>query len=215
MKAKYPRTAHLPSSPGYTADDERSDGSCLVGLDVVITEKLDGENTSLYADGSSHARSLDSRNHPSRNWVKAFWAERSFKLPVGWRVCGENVYAQHSLAYDSLSSYFYGFSIWNEYNLCFDWDETEYMLSKLEIATVPVLWKGKFKLSIIDELLTKLDLTKVEGLVVRKAEAFNYAEFTSSVAKWVRKGHVQTSTHWMQQEVIPNRLARFTEVGTV
>lgn len=36
---------------------------------VVITEKMDGENTTLYRDGL-HARSLDSRHHPSRNWVK-------------------------------------------------------------------------------------------------------------------------------------------------
>ena len=71
MRTHYPRTPHLPWSPGATSDDVRvGDLSGLTGRDVVVTEKLDGENTTLYRDGL-HARSLDSGHHPSRAWVKA------------------------------------------------------------------------------------------------------------------------------------------------
>lgn len=64
MRTHYPRTAHLPWSPGATSDDVRiADLSGLTGREVVVTEKLDGENTTLYADGL-HARSWTPRTTP-------------------------------------------------------------------------------------------------------------------------------------------------------
>ena len=47
---KYPRTYHLPFSPGATKDDKRLSGdwfSHYKGKEVVITEKLDGENSCI------------------------------------------------------------------------------------------------------------------------------------------------------------------------
>ena len=86
-----------------------------MGREVVVTEKLDGENTTMYTD-YIHARSLDSHHHPSRDWVKQLHGEIGYKIPVGWRVCGENMYARHSIVYYDLTTYFYGFSIWDETN---------------------------------------------------------------------------------------------------
>lgn len=103
---KYPRTPHLPWSPGRSADDVSwLDTSALVGCGVVVTEKMDGENTTLYREGL-HARSVDSRHHPSRAWIKAFHAQWRHLIPPGWRFCGENLFAEHSIRYDSLPSYF-------------------------------------------------------------------------------------------------------------
>ena len=68
-RIKYPTTPHLPFSLGIQSDDRRVqtlDG--LVGREVVVTEKMDGENTTMYVD-HIHARSLDSRHHPSRDWA--------------------------------------------------------------------------------------------------------------------------------------------------
>jgi hypothetical protein len=45
-----------------------------------------------------------------------------------------------------------------------------------------------------------------EGYVVRNADKFHYDDFSSNVAKWVRKNHVQTDTHWMHSTIIPNGL---------
>jgi len=45
---------------------------------------------------------------------------------------------------------------------------------------------------------------EVEGYVVRIAERFNYNEFNKSVAKYVRKNHVQNDKHWMNSEIIKN-----------
>jgi len=66
---KYGRTYHLPISPGATSDDKvmlALDG--LMAGDLVVTEKMDGENTTIHR-GGSHPRSPDSRYHPSRDWL--------------------------------------------------------------------------------------------------------------------------------------------------
>ncbi|WP_444997397.1 RNA ligase family protein [Aliikangiella sp. IMCC44359] len=121
---KYPRTPHLPWSPGATRDDIRCvDSKIFEDRMVVVTEKMDGENATLYKN-HMHARSIDSRHHPSRDWLKKFHASIAYNIPAGWRICGENLFAQHSIAYKNLSSYFYGFSIWNEDNDCLSWKDT-------------------------------------------------------------------------------------------
>ena len=56
MKVKYPITYHLPFSLGRTSDDKTlCDTDHFVGMEVVVTEKYDGENSSVYSDGF-HAR---------------------------------------------------------------------------------------------------------------------------------------------------------------
>ncbi|WP_327167462.1 RNA ligase family protein [Streptomyces subrutilus] len=118
MRTHCPRTAHLPWSPGAAADDVRATGlSGFAGREVVVTEKLDGENTTLYADGL-HARSPDSAHRPSRAWVKELHGRIRAGIPEGWRVCGENLYARHSLAYEDLDGWFYGFSVWDREDRC-------------------------------------------------------------------------------------------------
>ncbi|MFF3952924.1 RNA ligase family protein [Streptomyces sp. NPDC001890] len=206
MRTHYPRTAHLPWSPGATSDDVRIAGlAALTGREVVVTEKLDGENTTLYADGL-HARSLDSAHHPSRGWVKALQGRVGARIPEGWRVCGENMFARHSIPYEELESYFYGFSVWDGEH-CLDWDRTVAFLRDLGIPVPPVVWRGVFDARAEKELRAlKLDTGRQEGYVVRPADGFGAADFRRLVAKWVRPGHVRTDTHWMHAAVVPNGL---------
>lgn len=201
---KYPRTPHLPWSPGASSDDVHLDVLAqFEGKEVVVTEKLDGENTTMYAD-HLHARSIDSRHHPSRDWVKHFHGTIAYQLPDGWRLCGENVYAKHSIAYDQLESYFYMFSIWDETNHCLDWDQTEEWAALLGCALPPIMYRGIWDQKLIQAL--SFDTNTCEGYVVRSVEGFAYEDFSSHIAKWVRKGHVQTDKHWMHQSVVPNQL---------
>jgi len=52
---------HFPWSPGLQNDDRMLESAdVFLGKEVVITEKFDGENTSIYTD-HIHARSLDSQ----------------------------------------------------------------------------------------------------------------------------------------------------------
>ncbi|ADV66012.1 RNA ligase family protein [Deinococcus maricopensis] len=205
-RLKYPRTPHLPWSPGATADDTfLVDLRDFEGREVVVTEKLDGENTTLYRDGL-HARSLDPRPHPSRHWVKALQGRVGHSIPQGWRVCGENVYARHSLAYEQLESYFYLFSVWDEGNTALSWDETVRWAGVLGVPTPRVLYRGVWDEARVRAL--RVDEAVMEGYVVRVAEAFAYAAFARCVAKWVRAGHVTTDEHWMHRAVTPNGLRR-------
>ncbi|WNI29853.1 RNA ligase family protein [Streptomyces sp. ITFR-6] len=209
MRTHYPRTPHLPWSPGASSDDlrltGRTDLAGLTGSEVVVTEKLDGENTTLYADGL-HARSLDSAHHPSRARVKALQGRVGPRIPAGWRICGENVFARHSIPYDDLAAHFYGFSVWDG-DTCLGWDRTVAFLHGLGIPTPPVLWRGVFDARAERTLRARrLDTGRQEGYVVRPAGSFPAAEFGRRVAKWVRPGHVVTDTHWMHAAVVENAL---------
>ena len=200
---------HLPWSPGATEDDVRlSDVTNFHGKEVVVTEKMDGENTTMYSD-HIHARSLDSAHHPSRTWVKAFHAGISVDIPMGWRVCGENLFARHSIGYDSLPSYFLVFSIWNADNEALSWDDTLEWCELLGLVTVPVLFRGTWDEKVIRNLYNPSeDVERMEGYVVRVAGPIPYKAFGESVAKFVRKGHIQTDEHWMTKVVVPNGLRK-------
>lgn len=205
---KYPRTLHLPWSPGYSDDDIAMDHcDSFTGKEVVITEKLDGENTTMYRD-NIHARSVDSRQHPSRNWVKRLHGEIRNLIPEGWRLCGENVYAQHSIIYNNLISYFYLFSIWDDNNRCLNWQQTLEQANQWGLATPHVLYLGEWNEKLVRDL--KINTLQSEGYVVRLAASFHYDEFSQAVAKWVRAGHVTSDEHWMHKPIIPNKLAPST-----
>ena len=53
-----------------------------------------------------------------------------------------------------------------------------------------------------------LNFSKQEGYVVRNSFRFMYESFHKNVAKYVRSSHVQTSDHWMNQQLVPNRLKK-------
>lgn len=201
---KYPRTPHLPWSPGGASDDAYLlDVSQFKNHEVVVTEKMDGENTTLYRDGS-HARSIDSRHHSSRDWVKAFHSGFASQIPEGWRLCGENVYALHSVAYHQLPSFFLLFSIWNEKNECLSWDETLEWAGLLGVDVVTEIYRGPWN----EEEIRAIEINEKEreGYVVRLVDSFPYDSFAKSLGKWVRPNHVQTDQHWMSRSVVPNQL---------
>jgi hypothetical protein len=194
---KYPRTYHLPWSDNITDDDEvLSNTKMFEDRRVVVTEKMDGENTSIYKN-YIHARSIDGRDHFTRSWVKNMAAKIQHDIPDGWRICGENLYAEHSIHYKDLPSYFMVFSIWDNENNCLSWEETESYCDLLDLYHVPVLYKGIWDEEIIKNLYSDKEHRTKEGYVVRKACEFPYLNFRNCVAKYVRKNHVMTQKHWM------------------
>lgn len=210
IRFKHPRTPHAPWSEGRDADDiEIADLSCFVGKEVVVSEKLDGESLSAYSDGYSHARSVDSKYHPSRERARALMAAVAHELPPGWRIGAENMQAVHSIAYDGMQAWAYVYAIWNERNECISYDDTLEWCALLGLQIVPELYRG-----IWDEEKVKACWTGVsklggeqEGYVVRTAEAFGYSEYRNHVMKMVRRQHVKTDQHWMHSEMVENKLA--------
>lgn len=194
---KYPRTKHFPWSDSISKDDDViKDMSIFDCEEVIVTEKKDGENATIYSDGYFHARSVSGNDHPSQSWIKNYMQNFCYDIPKGWRICGENLYARHSIKYTDLKSYFYVFSIWNEKNECIKWDEMVEYCDLLSLMHVPVLWRGVFdKQKIHDEFL-KLQVDKeIEGYVVRKEEKFHYSDFQNSMAKYVRENHITEERH--------------------
>ena len=196
---KYPRTHHLPWSPGMHDDDRIIESMARLesAEEVVATLKMDGENTTMYPD-RVHARSINSSDHISRHWVKGLWSRIAHDIPDGWRVCGENLWAQHSIPYDNLMDYFLAFSVWNEHNVCLSWDDTMEWVELLGLQHVQPFFRGPLSgVQKAFEAGPGRDLERCEGYVVRVADEFSYDGFRRCVAKWVRPGHVQTTKHWM------------------
>lgn len=200
---KYPRTRHLPWSKGATSDDKWMDCSALKGQLIVITEKMDGENTTM-TPSRVYARSLDSVHHDSRSYIKGLHASIKANIPDDMRICGENLYARHTIEYNDLTSYFQVFSAWFE-DVCLDWSTTLEWCELLGLTTVPVIFEGLFDETWLKELASSFPRSK-EGYVVRLRGAFKLADFSSCVGKYVREGHVQTNEHWMHNKIVPNRL---------
>lgn len=75
-RVEYPQTPHLSWSHGRAEDNIALNSiEHLERLeDIVVTEKLDSENTTLYYDYLP-VRSVDSKSHPSRDCIKRFHAK--------------------------------------------------------------------------------------------------------------------------------------------
>jgi 5-methylcytosine-specific restriction endonuclease McrA len=205
---KYPRTPHLPWSNSRSKADIDTGIEHLVGREVVVTEKLDGENTTMYHD-YIHARSIDSPGHPSRSYVKGIHAQIQGEIPFGYRIAGENLYARHSIEYRSLPGYFVGFSVFRN-SVCLSWDDTVEWFDLLELPSAPILYRGIFDERAVRKCYSGKSKFggEQEGYVVRVVDEFPERDFRHNVAKFVRSGHVTTIPHnWLRQKVVPNTLA--------
>lgn len=204
---KYARTPHLAWSEGISPDDiVLSNENMFDDKNVVVTEKVDGECTSWYTD-KIHARSLDSKDHPSRHLVKSLWARIKHNIPDGMRIVGENVFAQHSIYYNSLPSVFLVFAIFDG-ETCVSWNELISFCEMLGLNHVPVLYQGKWDKDKVMKCFTGKSVYGdiQEGYVVRNFDCFLNKDFDLNVAKFVRKNHVQTNNHWMSQKIVPNKI---------
>lgn len=196
---KYPRTMHLPSSPGATNDDKYASPVAIKnlssGIELIVTEKMDGGNLTL-GRNAFFARSLDSGTHSWDTKAKALWARIRWDIPEGWRISGESMAARRSVGYENLPDVYLVFGIWDETNTLLDWDTTVEYAELLGLTTVPVLYRGtdySRALKIWSEIK---DRDTSEGFVVRNAGRIPYARFPFEVAKWVRENHVTTAAGW-------------------
>lgn len=213
---KYNRTFHLPYSKGATNDDKiASNVNNLINVPIVITEKLDGSNTSLEALGCFARTHAGPPTHKSFDGLKSLHGAIKHLIPLNLQIFGEWCYALHSIPYDSLPGYFLTFGIreLKEEPLWYSWEEVEEWAKELQIPTVPVLWKGKVSSEkelqeLIEGLVKQPSVygTIREGVVIRLAGEFKDIDFSKYVLKWVRENHVQTSVHWKDQEIVKNKL---------
>lgn len=197
---KYPTTPHFPFSDGVYNDDKIDKSTDkFTGKKIVITEKLDGENCCLYKDYVFARTHSHQATHTSFDTIKEMYYGRiqpmikSFNIPLSYAIFGENMTAIHCLEYSLLESYFYIFAVFDtEYGVWLSWNEVEVIAEKLNIPTVPVIYKG-FATDNEIEIIVKNDTqsqvclnSEREGCVVRISNRFT--DFYSSVSKYVRYG---------------------------
>lgn len=198
---KYPRTFHFPFSEGATHDDRiQADWESLLLHELVITEKLDGENTCLKTTGV-YARSHGAVNRNA--WARPIWDiwQRIGGSLGDLHIFGENLYAIHSIEYAHLTHYFYVFAI-RHADTWLSWDETAEYAALLDLPLVPTVAKGTFSAQSLQQTIVAQQQQgsrlggDCEGVVVRRAESFDATDFSQAVLKYVRKNHVQTDAHW-------------------
>jgi hypothetical protein len=207
---KYPRTYHLPYSPGATKDDKRLGENWFKyykDREIVITEKLDGENTCMNRyDVFARSHGVPTRSPWSKNMWEAngIWQKCHRLIGENEWVYGENLYGEHSIHYDKLRDYFHIFAVRNDDTYTwYSWNDVEMLALLLDIPTVPVLYRGTITSE--RELRTHVEYFTSqpsaygdtrEGVVIRIADEFPVDEFSHYVCKWVRPNHVTTDEHW-------------------
>lgn len=214
---KYNRTPHFSWSKGCTNDDKiATDISNLINCPIIITEKMDGSNTSLEADGCFARTHSGPPTHTSFDGLKALHASLKWKIPPNIQLFGEWCFALHSIKYNELPGYFLLFNIRDLSNmkwLC--WEEIELWAEEISVPTVPVLFKGAVSSEKeLKEIIESLMILPSaygdirEGVVVRIQDGFDDEYFSSCVIKCVRANHVQTTEHWKEQEIVKNKLSK-------
>lgn len=199
---KYPRTPHLPFSQSVQDDDRIIASAGLEhlrsGVELVVTEKMDGGNVSLYRD-HFHARSVDASAQPWDARSRGEWAARAHLIPEGVRLSGESMAARRSVSYEDLPAATLVFGAWQGSRLL-AWEDVVDLAELVGLPTAPLLYRGNdFDGAVAAWAGSGLHEGVSEGFVVRDASACMLEEFPVRVAKWVRAGHVQTDDGWRRR----------------
>ena len=216
--AKYPRSLHWPSSPGTTSDDRfitQAQALAFLNVETVLTEKLDGGNTTITRDAFFARSHGGEPAHPSFNLLRTLHKNYLCRaIDKNISVFAEWCFAVHSIRYSMLQDYLNVIAVRNdETGEWWDWDEVCLMADHLGFPTVPVLLRGTFTdIGALEKTMTTFSgLSSLygptrEGVVLRKVKGV--AEIKDErglcldgLAKWVREDHVQTDEHWSKKKV--------------
>src|SRR5271165_1337890 len=109
---KYNRTFHMPWSKGATNDDRIAPSiDRLIGVHIVISEKMDGSNVSLEANGCYARTHAGAPTHPSFDMLKVLFASIKNIIEPDTQLFGEWCQAKHSIEYSELLDYFMLFGV--------------------------------------------------------------------------------------------------------
>lgn len=138
FNTKYPRSLHAQISLGTTSDDRfMPDGyvKLFSEMNLIITEKLDGQNVSFNKQGvyaRSHAAPTE---HPWDKTMIELWHQIKYDLG-DIELFGESMYAVHSIEYKNLENHFYLFGV-RENGVWKSWDEVKEYAILFDFPTVP------------------------------------------------------------------------------
>lgn len=160
---KYGRSLHAQISLGTTSDDRFMPNGYVTEFskmdNLVITEKLDGQNNCFKKSGLYARTHVSPSNLP---WDKPLIEKWNLiKNDLGsLEIFGEGMYGIHSIEYSKLESYFYVFGV-RDKGIWLSWEEVEFYASLFDFPTVPVI---EFK----NPLKDFLHVSKDENEVLRE-----------------------------------------------
>lgn len=176
----YPRTPHLWPVPGRPSRLVLSAAEARRWLcePVVVEEKLDGANVSLWADGSVQVASRGGAGAMDRGGqlgrLRAWAAERSADLREllagGHVLYGEWLWLRHGIGYDRLPDWLVALDLWHPDRGFADLMERDERCARAGLVVPPRLFTGV--LHDRETLLALLGQSRVgpgpaEGLVLR------------------------------------------------
>lgn len=206
---KFPRTYHFYFSPGVSSDD-RTHNNLTIFMEqlCVLTEKLDGENQ-CWSKDTFHLRSEDSTGGVLRAYSKQSWANRKYLMHPDYLYYVEDITNVHSINYEDRSHTLFLIAVYDKVkNKWLSFTDVEYESIRINLPTVPVLGvynfrKESFLKRYVENLAQSPSLlgenTPKEGVVLRPISSFE--DWTTHVAKWVRKDHVTTDEHWIRKQL--------------
>lgn len=138
---KYCRSLHAQISLGTTSDDRFMPNGYVSTFakmnDLILTEKLDGQNNCFNKFGLFARSHTAPTTHPWDKPLLERW--KLLKDELGdLEVFGESMYGIHSIEYNKLESFFYVFAI-REGDYWLSWDEVKWYAAMLDFPTVPEL----------------------------------------------------------------------------
>lgn len=220
---KFPTTPHLITLGGVDIRDDKVmsdvEREAFLQHDLVVEEKVDGSNIGISFNVEGNLKVQNRGDYlqlpASGQWKKLEeWlhlrAERLFDHLIDQYILfGEWCYAKHSVFYNRLPDWFLGFDIYDKFIGRFlSTMRRDRFLESLNIARVPAIAHGHFRLADLKDLLSqsKLGGQPAEGLYLR----FDQDEWLEQRAKLVRPQFIQTmEEHWSRYSITPNRLREF------
>lgn len=202
----YPRIPHLPPGRGASRDDgvlTPSQARPFFEEEVVVEEKLDGANVTLWLDelgvvqpvtrGGRGALDRAGQLGPLRAWV----AERSDDLrgllEGGWVLYGEWLWLSHGISYGRLPDWLIGIDLWHPDFGFEPLIQRHRRLSATGIARPPEVARGILgSAPELDELMhhSAFGDERPEGVMVRRLQA---SESKPRVAKAVASSYSRRS----------------------
>ena len=217
---KFPPTPHLAllgdvmvRGDKVMSESERDE---FIRHDLVVEEKVDGANLGISFDSSGNIRAQNRGAYlhlPSSGqwqklseWLKPKTEALFEQLTDQCILFGEWCYAQHSVKYDRLPDWFLGFDIYDKINAnFFSCSRRDEMLRRIGISKVPMIKRGHFSLSELNNFLSQSKLCDkpAEGLYLR----FDRGDWLEQRAKLVRPAFIQSvEQHWSRSGIKANRL---------
>ena len=177
------------------------DPTALAGRDIVVTEKLDGDNTLIF-QGGVYGRT----GAGAGPWAGLVKKHHAWKLAgTDLSLYGENLYPVHTIRYDPMppEETFRAFALRRPDGSFEPFRALEELCTALDIPTVPILFRGRRQSTQeLDQLIHRAHAEpsllggEREGVVVRAAGEMSAQDFPRMACKSVRLGHVQAETHW-------------------